>query len=456
MKKFALVFFAALLVFAFTAPAMAVDVELGGYWRTRAYTLNNFTGEDDSEALDVQRVDTRTRLYLTAIFNDNLKFVNKFEFNTKWGDTNGGDIGADGDTFLVKHSYADFNMGSVNAKVGIQYGELARGFLFADDFSGAIVTFNGEGFAIPFMWQKAYEGGFGKDANDQDLDFYSLNPTFNLGDNLTINPFVLWTSSDDVAGYGPFIGGYDNVLASYTGGLYLEDILEGITLPDFEAEVDVYYLGVSLDFAFDGGSAWFTGIYETGDVDVKSEVGDFSADLGAWMVALGGNMNLGAADVHGQFFYATGQDVDDLADDFLDGDDSIDIDAFTPPQGASYYWAEILGYGTFDVQLPSGTTGDYISNVMAFGLGASFSPMDKLTLGADLWYATLAEDYYGVDGKKVDKLGTEVDLSLSYELVEGLNLDVVAAYLFAGDAIDLNQDDDADPWELGAQLSLKF
>jgi len=114
MKKLLVFGLAVLLVAAFTVPAAAVDSEFGGYWRTRAFTQQNFTGESETEAADLTRVDTRTRLYYTAIFSDDFKFVNKFEFNTVFGDTNGGDIGADGDTWKIKNSYANFNTGAYN------------------------------------------------------------------------------------------------------------------------------------------------------------------------------------------------------------------------------------------------------------------------------------------------------------------------------------------------------
>ena len=41
-------------------------------------------------------------------------------------------------------------------------------------------------------------------------------------------------------------------------------------------------------------------------------------------------------------------------------------------------------------------------------------------------------------------------------LVQNLNLDLVGAYLFAGDATTMNADDDANPYEVGARLSLSF
>ncbi len=207
MKKLGILFFAALLVVAFTMPAAALETSIGGYWRTRALTMVNLTGEDETEANDFQWVDTRTRLYFNATLNDNLKFVSKFEMDAQWGDTGYGDIGADGKgLFEIKNAYADFNIGSMNAKVGTQGACLARGFLFCDDFSGADLTFKGEGFAVEFLWMKAYEGGTGKDANDFDVDYYVLNPTFSLGDNLTINPFYMMATSEDASAWGGFDG----------------------------------------------------------------------------------------------------------------------------------------------------------------------------------------------------------------------------------------------------------
>ena len=77
--------------------------------------------------------------------------------------------------------------------------------------------------------------------------------------------------------------------------------------------------------------------------------------------------------------------------------------------------------------------------------------MDKLKLTADLWYAEHDEEVNGED-----ELGVEVDLKATYQLIENLKLDVVAAYLFAGDATSLNGENDEDPFELGTRLSLSF
>jgi len=470
MKKLGILALAALLVAVFTMPAAAVESEFGGYWRTRFYTNQNFTGEDDSEAKDFSFVDTRTRLYYTAIFNENLKFVNKFEFDATWGSSAGsrggsspgnkgyGNIGADGANIEIKNTYADFNLGPVNAKVGVQGGTLARGFLFSDDFSGAVVAFKGDSVTVPFLWIKAFEGGVGKDANDFDADYLALAPSFKVG-GFSVNPYVMWAYSDDVSKYNP---SFHIPLADTNDG---GDTISANTFGTAD-ELSVYYVGVDLDANFDMFSLWFTGIYEGGTMDLKS--GD-DIDVSAYLGAVGADASIGMIDVRAQVFYASGQD-------FKDDDNEINA-FFVPSPGdftaQSYYWSEIMGYGMFDYQGSNNSPTDKISNILAANIGATVKPMDKLKIALDVWYATLAEDIYVLNGntygpsdfiagtvpanaKKESDLGLEVDLMITYQLIDGLKLDIVGAYLFAGDATTADADNDANPYEVGAQLSLSF
>jgi predicted porin len=110
-----------------------------------------------------------------------------------------------------------------------------------------------------------------------------------------------------------------------------------------------------------------------------------------------------------------------------------------------------MGFGIFDNQASSNSCADQIGNIMAANIGVGFKVSDKLKLTADLWYATLAED----NAKGDDDLGTEIDLVLTYSLMKNLNLDVVAAYLFAGDATYKGAND-KDAYEIGTQLSFRF
>ncbi len=462
MKKFGIIALAALLVVAFTVPASALENVFGGYWRTRFITEQNFSGYDDKgdqdSGTDLSRVDTRTRLYYTAVINDNLKFVNKFELDTVWGDGVAGDIGADGNNFELKNSYVDFTMGPVNALVGIHHGTLARGFLFDDDFSGMTLIYKGEGFSIPVIWMKPYEGG--TDENEEDVDYYAIAPKFTLGEGISLNPYIMYAYSNDADAYG---WRYHPMGMSVANSLAALGAPAGILN---ESEVGIWFLGLDADMKFGPAKIWFTGIMEEGAISTRDED---DLDISAYLLALGGSYDFGMFDIHGQTFYATGNDEEDL----LDSDP--ELGAFWVPSqgdgaGQSYYWAEIMGYGVFDEQSSANSPFDKISNIWAINLGTKIKPMDKLTVAIDLWYADLVEERWvdanndglvnagdeGVD----DALGTEVDVRVTYELVEGLNLDVVGAYLFADDGTYKEDTDGTadseDPWELGAQLSLSF
>jgi hypothetical protein len=405
MKKLGLICFVALLGIALVVPAYALENQFGGYWRTRMYSQTDFDGVDnDVNREDLQQVDSRTRIYYTAVLNDNLKFVNKFEFNYVWGDTGLGDIGADGDNLVIKNSYVDFNYMDFNVKVGAQPAVIQRAFLFDDDFSG--ITVSSGGFTGVYM--KVAELG---DGPADDAQYYHAKYAIGAGD-ITITPSFVYA---DMPTFDIF----------------------GETL-----EIDqLWWLGVDIDGAAGGLGYWATLIYNGGSGSLDDE--DF--DVAAWLVALGGNVALtDAADLHFRGFYATGQDLED--------DDEEDVTAFLGTGGEAYYWAEIMGWGILDNRASNGSPAGTISNVMAAGAGVSFKVSDDLKLGADLWYAQLVED----DENGNTDLGTEVDLSATYTIVEGMNLDLVAAYLFAGDATTNDSDDDADPIELVARWSISF
>ena len=418
MKKLSIIALAALLVIAFTLPASAVENIFGGYWRTRMFSQMDFTG-DDSEDQDLSVVDTRTRLYYTAKFSDNLKLVNKFEMDAVWGsnttnaagDSGYGDIGADGIRVEVKNSYADFNLGEmVNAKVGVQDYVIAKGFVFDDDGAGVRLNFKAGMADIPIWWIKFNEGGMGEGANDYDWDGFAIYPSIKVADGMTIKPHVFYL---------------------YANKSLLVDA-DGVVLDD-DVETSIYTVGLEFDGKVGPAAFGLTGIYQGGTIDYS--VGTDS-DISAYLAAVTAGMDFGPVNVHGEFMYASG---DEDADD--------DIESFVIIPGVSHYWAEIMGYGLFDNQTSNGAPANKISNLLAGNVGVSAKVMEKVKLSFDVWYAMLAEENAVGD----DELGTELDFRATIPVVDKLNLDLVAAYLFAGDVTG-----DEDPIELGAQLSLAF
>lgn len=385
--------------------ASAVESQFGGYWRTR------FTYDENLEKATGSNytTDTRTRLYYTAKFSDDFKFVNKFEFNTTWGDNNGGDLGADGTgNWRIKNSYVDFNLGMVNTKVGIHSATIARGFVFADDFSGATITADFGMVKVPFVYMAALssdaQGAPNTGVAADDANIFSLMPTFKVNDMVSLTPH----------------GTYEKITSANT---------------------DIYWVGFDADLKMDSVNAWFTGIYNGGQVNDN--------DISAYLVAAGADAGL----VHGQGFYASGDKYNNIGD--TDTYQTIQKPGTAAVNtGTSYYWSEIMGLGIFDNTASAGSPGDHLSNIWAANLGVTVKPMDKVKIDVDAWYAQRAEDINKgtVAAPRLEKdLGLELDGKLTYALMDDLNAEFVFAYLFAGDATGPD-----DVIETGVQLSLKF
>lgn len=384
MKKIIAAAAGLMMVGVMASSASAVESKFGGYWRTRMFTQIDFNGESGTKAV----TDTRTRLYYTAIFNENFKFVNKFEFNSTWGDNVGGDIGTDGmGIFRIKNSYIDVGLGNTRWTVGKQGAVIARGFIFDDDFAGAIGYINAGNVTVPLAWIKVDEKF--ASGNTYERDYYATMPVIKISDGVTLNPYFLF---DKAPG----------------------------------EDWNNYYLGIDFDVKTDAFGGWGSFIYQFGEI--------MGRDTSAFLVAGG----FSAGPVYGQAFFATGQDAGDA-----------DRTAFTNPTGASYYWAEIMGLGTFDSGTSAGSPGNQITNIYALNVGAKVKPSDRISISGDIWYASLVEDnMYG----ETD-LGIEFDAKMTYKVMDNLNLDLIAAYLLAGDATAGGV---ADPVEIGARLSLSF
>jgi hypothetical protein len=204
--------------------ASAVESQFGGYWRTRMFVQSDFDGQDSPS---YNRTDNRTRLFYTAKFNDDFKFVNAFEFNQNWGSDTGGGIGSDAtNNFKIKHSYADFTLGNVTTKVGQQGATIARGFIFADDFSGVTIAPTFGDVQVKALYAMAVDD----DVTDAggDVQFASIMPTFQL-DNFKLTPHVTYLNATS------------------------------------DLDASMAWIGLDVDAKFDGFSAWGSFIYSTGD-----------------------------------------------------------------------------------------------------------------------------------------------------------------------------------------------
>ena len=453
MKKLSVLLVAAIMVLALTMPAAAFENEFGGYWRTRFITNIGFSGEDKVNPQDTNLTDTRTRIFYTAKFSDNLKFVNKFEFNAAWGQNKtygqlGADSTGDNNYFRLKNSYVDFKLGQQRFIVGVQDFLLARGYLMNDDASGIKAIFKvNDAVYLPLIYQKSFEGGSGRSSgagsvsnSDFDIASYTFYPTIYLNKDNTLKPHVAYLFSENYSK-----GFAKNVqLSTLPGATKLDAWTAGL---EYDGKIGMFDLGA-------------TGIFQFGDVTVPAAVygGHDKLNFKGYLFDAFAGVNLGPANIHVKGIYATGNKADE------DPVKSGDIKAFFVPGakdnfGASYYWAEIMGDGVIDNQTPAAAPGDKISNVIIGNIGASYKVLPTLKFAADVWYAKKAENVYLATTKTYsDALGTELDLVVTYTIVDNLKLDLVGAYLWAGDVItkSIDKDGNTNPIELAAMLSLAF
>lgn len=270
-----------------------------------------------------------------------------------------------------------------------------------------MISYMGDDTIIPFVWVKAYEGGIGEKANDLDVDYYALDPVFGI-DDIRLNPHFMYIKSNDASSWSETIN---------------------------SEALDLYLMGFSVDYTAENYSAWFTGIYESGTIE---QVDGDDLGVAANLVAVGGSLNLDAMSIHAQTFYATGDEdpTDGSANDYY------------IPKGQVYYWAEIMGQGRINKGVSAGSPGAQVSNITAMNAGVDFH-LDKLGLGMDIWTACLLEE----DANGETNLGTEIDLYFSFQVLNDLKLEFIAAYLFAGKATGGG---DENPIEIGTIMSIQY
>jgi hypothetical protein len=316
--------------------------------------------------------------------------------------------------------------------MGVFNPTLGRGLIYDDEAAGLEIMFKNDMLRLPFHWFKGYEGGSGNGTtNDFDVDVFALNPVFTVAESWQINPFAVYLYANDASE------------AIAAGGASING------LPAGAQNTKVYYLGANVDGTIGPVSLFFTGIYQGGKVkDIPAAGGD-NMDLSGYVVVGGASMALGPANIHTQAFYASGDGASDPSNGDYDGYLGIGGGGV----GQAYYWSEIMGLGIMDQQFSAGSPNSDLSNIWAANIGASIKPFDKLTITGDLWYAEKPKDDPITDEKK---LGTEADLVLTYQLVEGMNVDLIGAYLWAGDATSTDGDNDKNPYEIGSRFSISF
>jgi len=465
MKKNLVVLIAILAAVAVALPAFAVDVKYGGLYRLRWQSNDNVSDGDDGNDDNGNWIDQRLRMYFTFVGSENLQVVTKWEADTVWGKETGtkvfdvdgeevtvdgagrhggGDIGADATNLEMKNVYLDFSIPNtpVRAKLGVQGASLLGGWMFEDDFSGVVLTTKFEPVGITLGYVAA---------SNTDVDTTNEN----VDDLFIALDYANGPFSGTLVGWYQYA--HDTNLSTFP---YMSTGL--ITSSDIEldtvADNNLFNLGLQLNYKADFVDLMVRGIKNFGSYDL---VGGDSQDYKGWMVDASANFYWNAFTFHLGGFYTTGDD--DKTDEF---DNANDYDAFAYARGASYYWSEILGAGTLDVSVAGHDTlkraqkgayqaYDAPSNLWMLTAGVAWQALEGTRLTFNYYYVGTAEDVDSAPGEVDDTIGQEVNFYLDQDVVDGLRLRLVGAYLFADDAYTKAKDDD-DAYEVGAQLQWSF
>lgn len=430
MKKLLVLGLALFLVAAFTLPAAAIENQFGGYWENvwSNYKSLDFTDEGSK---DYSSIRSRSRLYYTAVLSDKLKFVNKFEMDTTWGQRatpntkdSYGSIGADGIALEIKNTYLDFNLADFRFEVGTQGFKILRGLVMDDDATGMKISYRGGNVTPAVWWYRLYDGDKGRAASTDtgataavaanggaDVDHYTALVNIKAG-NMQIAPSVGYLTSNSGVRYAP----------KSTAG----------------QPMNVYFAGLDFDMKADKFNLAFTGVYEGGSLNDTTDISAFALYAKA-------GFNLGSFGIRAAALYTTGEEATAAGD----------YDGFWYPEqngsGAGFSTAELFRKGADWTKTTDFGNGNSPENRMEFGLGFDFALTKSFKIAFDFWNLNLAEDAASGNAD----VGNEIDLIATLNLMKGLDLDLIGAYLIVGDAYK-PATNDSNAYETSARLRLSF
>jgi len=432
----------------------------------------NLKGYSPKSSDHYNRIDTRARFYMYVTASENLRVVTRYEIgDVTWGDTaSGGEVHADGRIVEVKNCFIQFNVPQtpVQATVGVQGIALLHSFLIDNDYSAAVLSAN----LNPVKVQLGYIGAQNEDAFHQsnDINDIYLNVDYNNGPFAATVVGFYQDGHNTTASVDPQNNIYctqfpDTTTAAASGRA--SSILPGSFLASglTAKNNNLFDLGIAMNYKLDWMNAYVNFLKNFGSVDLYDGTTKYSMDYKGWLLDAGGNAFYGPYTFSLQGFYATGPDIDKTTGQLKDG---ANADWFVQPYGGTtVYTSELMGGGILDNNSPFHENyqwtsyGGVPSNLFGISLGAAWQALPTTKLSAAYWYFGNPNDvvsgYNTTTGKlKFDSsVGNEFDFYVTQDIVDGLKLDLVAAYMISGNAYSM-YNNDPNPYELGARIQWSF
>jgi len=390
-----------------------------GQYRVEFYnTTNNGFEDAKDKSTKLTYVDQRFRAGFTFMPADGVKAVLRGDFAE--GNWDYGYRPGDGAArIMIDNAYVDLTpMEMLNITAGLQGWELGKGI--AAGYQGAVikVTGNFEPVSVTALWQKLDEGSTGDDSKGdkeppgflgldddnlaKDEDFYGLQVTF---DAEMFSAGALYATKQDMNG-----GREDN--PGLNGDFFPDVDLEFDWQESTMNAVELFGSASFGNLSFWGAITQFSGeitdAVATGGV--AADAGD--ADLVGQQLALNGEMAVNEQLTVGlDLFHAAGYD----GDDEVQVTSVLDDDGYIPLDHGPFKWIYSNGLDVFMVDQNAGGQG--------FNLYGTFSPMENLTLFANVGYSAATKEDPD-DNKSYVSSFTVVSAAASYAFLPGTSFNL--------------------------------
>jgi hypothetical protein len=446
MRKCLFVLLAAVLAVAIALPATA-GMEASGFYRAKGYVSNFYntgaSGIVTKDALTNAFVEQRFRVRF-AFGEENVKAVwfSEVDF-TAWGDgagntspgtdgarrNSGGALGGDKINLETKNIFLWFKVPNTSLEftVGLQgQSDSYAGLLYGGaDMSGIFMTGKFDPVGYKLGWAKLYENASNK---SDDLTLYvaeaKFSPTKEV--KLGLNFYFLQDDTGKVvgipAGNAPLPGNPSGV--------------SGVN------KIRVYTPGV--DASFNLGPLTLSGfaLYNIGKVDFPTGT---DTDIKGYAVDVRGDMNLGPGKFFLEGLYVSGSDQSGSNPDFESVVTLSDRNA-SPGGNSAYSRTDMvillsspdhINAAQCLIGCSGGVAGQSPSNGgrgmwhVAAGYSQKFT--DKVSGKIGVGYLRATEMLVSDGSFRDEEMGTEINASLNYNLMKGLDVGIVGAYAFIGD-----------------------
>jgi len=443
MKKALTILVAMLFVVVAVGAAFAAETTFEGQYKVRTWSNWNFDKRPDhyssERGLFTGYFDQRFRLTITHTRSEFLKAVVQIDLvEDTWGQQRNFRINNSDEGSLVRKAYIEFTLPKIGTfTVGKQPAVLGYGLAFSDTsgYLDGLKWANKWGpvgvSAMYFKWQDNVNLGGGDEVYNRDSDIWLLDLMITPNENHAIELF---------GGWAHIRSGF---MAGHNGG----------------------YWGAPGNLDLVHADLGFVGIGYTGEIaDMITLKGEFSylfgrADLSNW------GMNDDAW-VSGYNLYLDASWHNDLMRvglAFLHGSGQTDSGMGAQHYNLNFITADELVFSNIIASGNGGMNDDFggglgfcddVENLTALKLYFEVFPMEKLSINAAVIWARWTEpvgydsaydhpvNYYVGGGTynpwyaSSHDLGWEVDLGMSYEIMEGLTYSLAAGVLFPGKSFD--------------------